>query len=335
VVLPSVDQVRTLPRTIEPEVDQNYVTRQVAVQGEKYLAAIHDAKIVGTSGLVILPDGQYASEAVFNRTILEKDPDYVAPPARPTVQKSGNYFSLLVVWSKAGIYYHWLHDTLQRLFAVIERLPGDTQLIVPAKLKPYQLETLRLLGIDEHRLAPFNGDEVWELETLFFTNKTTNSGSHRRDADEWLRDTLSDAYKITRSAERRRLFISRNGLQKRQLVNEAEVVEYLAKFGFETCRPETLSLQEQFELFAQADVVVSKHGSAWTNLLFAPEGTVVVDMIPDHMMHLSYVFWTMCEELGHEYWYFVADSVPGKGKQPDTHVPMDKLALTMERLRLD
>jgi capsular polysaccharide biosynthesis protein len=205
---------------------------------------------------------------------------------------------------------------------------------VPEKLKPYQLETLRLLGIGERRLARFSGDEVWELETLFFTNKTADSGSHRREADEWLRDTFLDGYNITRGTERRRLFISRNGLQKRQVVNEPEVVEYLADFGFETCRPETLTLREQFELFAHVEAAVSTHGSGWTNMLFAPEGAVVVDMIPAHMTHLSYVFWTMCEALGHAYWYFVADTVPGKGRRSDAHVPMDKLASTIDRLQL-
>ena len=67
-------------------------------------------------------------------------------------------------------------------------------------------------------------------------------------------------------------------------------------------------------------------------MLFAPSGLVVVDMIDPGMFDWTYVFWTMAEELGHEYWYLVADSVPRPGHQHDASVPLDKLAATLDRM---
>lgn len=335
VLLPPRRIARDLPHTIEARVHQQYVDRQVADQREKYLVRVHGAKILGENGLVVLPDGRYASESIYGRSLLEQDPDYHAPKPRPIVTKSGSFFSLLVIWSKSGSYYHWLHDTLQRLYRVIELLPEDTRYIVPASLSSFQLETLRIVGVEENQLAFFSGEAVWELETLYFSPPTTNSGSHRLEADEWLRDKFFSEYGVRPTTGGRRIFISRQGMSQRRMANERAVSAYLQKHGFETCMPETLSLRDQVELFSQADVIVAAHGSALANMLFARPGLVVVDMIQPSMLTWAYVFWAMSEELGHRYWYFLAESVPRRGHQDDTYVPLDKLAATFDRIQLD
>src|SRR5207237_30027 len=118
-VLLHADQVqRALPRTIEPEMLDDYVLRQTTSFRERYIARIPGASVLGQNGLVILPDGAYAAESVYSRTLLLKDLDYKAPRRRPVVEKRGNYFSLLNIWAKDANYYHWLHDSLQRLYKV-------------------------------------------------------------------------------------------------------------------------------------------------------------------------------------------------------------------------
>jgi hypothetical protein len=330
-LLPARRITRRLPQTIEPAIDREYLERQLADQGEKYLAQINRARIVGQNGLVFLPDGACASESIYNRSLLEGDPDFYAPRRRRVRAKSGNYFSLLVIWSKTGNYYHWLHDTLQRLFAVQSRLPRDTKFIVPARLTHFQRETLRLVGIEDDQLAAFDGDEIWELETLYFSNRTTNSGSDRRAVDEWLRDTILDACDLELSPATRRLFISRKVAPSRRMANEPTVEDYLQPLGFETCTPEVLSFREQVELFTQAQVVVATHGAGLANMLFAPPGLVVVDMIPPSKLGWAYVYWSMAEELSHRYWYLVAQDGTD---QLSTYVPIDKLAATIDRIGL-
>jgi capsular polysaccharide biosynthesis protein len=323
---------RELPETIESVVDRQYIDRQVAKQDEKYLVRISQPKIVGQDGLVILPDGAYSSESVYTRSVLERAPDYYAPKRRPTVAKSGNYFSLLVIWSKSLNYYHWLHDTVERLFRVQPHLPEDIRYIVPLNLQPIHLETLRLVGIREDQLSPFDGEEVWQLERLYFSNCTTHSGHDWREADEWLRDGILEAYQIDPKGPTRRLFLSRRLASSRRVINEPLVEEYLEQFGFETCMPEALTFREQVELFSQAQVVVSIHGAGLTNILFAPAGLIVVDMIPPSKMENAYLFWTMSVELRHRYWYFAAEDVAG-GR--DAYVPIEKLAKTIELIQLD
>jgi capsular polysaccharide biosynthesis protein len=122
-------------------------------------------------------------------------------------------------------------------------------------------------------------------------------------------------------------------MTRRRLANEAEVEACLSRYGFETCLPETLSLREQVELFGEAKVVVSTHGAAFLNALFSPKGLVLVDIVEPSTIPWSFVYWAMCEELGHTYWYFTGDPVPRAG-QFDTFVPIPKLAATLEDLQL-
>jgi capsular polysaccharide biosynthesis protein len=271
---------------------------------------------------------------VYGRSYVGEDPAYYLPKRRPVLRKSGHYFSLVGKWGiqAQGNYYHWLHDTVERLFGVIPLLPVDTRYIVPANLTPLQIETLRLVGVKEDQLADFSGEEVWELETLHFAPPTSNSGSHRRDADEWLRDKILDGCGIAPTPAKRRIFISRRQAPNRRLVNEAEVEDYLHRCGFETWVPERLPICEQAKVFSQAEIVVSTHGAGLTNMLFAPRGLVVVDMIQPDMLPMAYVFWAMAEELGHQYWYFVAEAVPQPASRPDTIVPLEKLMATFDRL---
>ena len=323
---------RNLPATVEPIIAEAYSSRTSSNMAERYLARISGAKIVGHNGLVVLPDGKYAAEAIYTKALLQQDSDYAAPPPRKMMKMGGSYFSLLVIWSKDGGYYHWLHDTLQRLYGVIDWLPDDVKYIVPANMRPWQVETLRLMGIRDEQLAYFDANEVWELETLYFAPPTTNSGSSRRDAEEWLRDRILAAYQIQLRPGHRRIFISRRHIWQRRLANEDAVVALLQNYGFETCTPETLSFRDQVALFAEAEIVVSTHGSALANILFAPPGLVLVDMVDTTMKSWGYVFWTMCEALGHHYWYFSTDSVERAGSQPDALVQVEKLEATLESI---
>src|SRR5436190_1766419 len=237
---------RTLPRTVEPQIDDVYLSRQIANQSSRYLVPLDRARLVGPTGLIRLSDGSFSAESVYRRSNVVVDPDYRVRTRRPRRACPGTYFSLLVVWARGQAYYHWLHDTLERLYGVVEHLPGDTKFIVPADLAPFQRETLRLIGIEDDRTVPYSGEDC-ELERLYFAPPTTNSGSHRRDADEWLRDAILGAYGISCGPAHRRIFVSRRSQHERRVVNETALETFLRGYGFETCVPEHLPFRQQVE----------------------------------------------------------------------------------------
>jgi capsular polysaccharide biosynthesis protein len=55
-------------------------------------------------------------------------------------------------------------------------------------------------------------------------------------------------------------------------------VSMLGRFGFETVDPAGLSLDEQIDLAADAQIIVGVFGNGMNLLLFAPEGTPVVEL---------------------------------------------------------
>ena len=337
IVLPPRRLTRNLPHTVEPAIHDAFLDRQVAELRAKYLVRIDGARVVGANGLVVLPDGAHVADAVYGRPVLEDEPDYHAPRRRPVVRKDGSYFSLVVIWSNNRNYYHWMHDTLLRLHGVKEWLPEDVKYIVPKKhLAPFKLETLRLLGIEEKQLVYFTGDEIWETEALYHSCPTSNSGGSRPEPLRWLRDSIMGALEIAPTdSGRRKIYVSRKNTNRRRIVNEDEVEHFLQGRGFETVFPETLSFRQQVELWAQTDAVVAPSGAALTNMIFAPPGLAVVNMNQRNRMEWSYVFWTMADVLGHDYWYLTTEDASRRSEDADASVPLEKLAETLDRLQLD
>ena len=112
-------------------------------------------------------------------------------------------------------------------------------------------------------------------------------------------------------------------------MNEEEVFAYLAGRGFEFHTLEDYSLKEQIALFAEAKVVMGPHGAGHTNMIFSPQGLVLVDILGSEV---NKCFHNMCLTLGHEYWYMLGDDIPGPSKYTDNiHVPLDKLASIKSR----
>jgi len=94
------------------------------------------------------------------------------------------------------------------------------------------------------------------------------------------------------SGERnRRLFISRKSISVehphyRVLQNEVDLSNALTERGFTVVEPETLSIEEQIDLYASAEYIVSLGGSALFNMVFCAPGTKVVTIeSSDYFIH--------------------------------------------------
>ena len=156
-----------MPRTVEPTLDPRTPSGRSRINtAGTWLRSPGPAW--SASGVIVLADGSYAAESTYGRSRLEQEADYYAPRRRKIVTMPGDYFSLVVHWSDRGNYYHWVHDTLTQLYEVMDLVPAGTRFIVPSDLKPFQQESLRLVGIGDEQTRAFPGKEAWELETLHF-----------------------------------------------------------------------------------------------------------------------------------------------------------------------
>lgn len=329
-VRPAVTVRRQLPSTLEPRVHEFFTSFPPSyVVPEKYLARVPGGGIVGEQGIVVLPDGTFCAESIYGRADLIDAPAFRNPLPSADRSFDGNYYSLLIKFGVASNYYHWLHDVVLRLHAIVDRLPPDTRFVVPPQRRPYQDESLAIVGVPPEKLWEFDGAGLVRFENLWFSPPSALPGTDSHESETWFRDRAFGAYGIKLGSPGRRIYVSRKAAIYRRIANEAEVEAVLREFGFETHQLEDYSLRDQVALFADAEIVVSPHGAALTNMMFSPPGLAVVDIFEETLFNKC--FWNMSHALGHQYWYLVGETVPsGTSYAGDISVPLRSLGEVVE-----
>jgi capsular polysaccharide biosynthesis protein len=303
---------------------------------ERALVKIPNARLRGQVGLVILPNGEFAGELVAltregRHSMLKTEPSYYEPLPRRCAHKSGNFYAVLGL----GVdhYYHWSHDLIMGMRGIAERLPSDTQLIVPETMKPFQIETLGLLGLHDHPQVPFPRGEFWELENAYVVTPRLKTQIDSSEPFRWFREAAMDRYGVREVEPSGRLYLTRRHDLHWRTTNEEEVELCLAGHGFETVAPGKMSFPEQIQLFAQAEVIVGT-GAGLFNMVFSPPGTKVLQLQEDS--HVVHALWTAAAATDVDYSYVLCDIVPNPGGvNNDMHVPIAKLEAALRALGVD
>jgi capsular polysaccharide biosynthesis protein len=207
-------------------------------------------------------------------------------------------------------YYHFLIDVLPRI-GVLEQAPDvapPDRWYVPVQTR-FQREMLELIGItpdvridsDEH---PHVRAETLVVPGLPSVVKEKNP--------PWVVDFLRRRLMkdITPATERRPLYVARTaGSHNRTIVDEPALIRLLEARGFQTIDPGAVSVTAQIEAFASASVIVSAHGAALANLVFATPGATVIELFPAGSTLPDY--WRLASSAGVRYRYLSA--WPGGG----------------------
>jgi capsular polysaccharide biosynthesis protein len=203
-------------------------------------------------------------------------------------------------------YYHFLIDVLPRL-GVLAQAPDievPTQWYVPATTR-FQLELLNLMGITADQRI--NSDEIGHVQADCLVVPGLASVVKEKNTPwmvEYLRRRLLPAVPV--AAERRPVYITRTaGTNNRAVANEPALIAMLVERGFDVVDPGALSVAEQIRTFAQASVIVSPHGAALANLVFASPGCTVIELFPPGCVLPDY--WRLASSVpGLTYRYFSA-----------------------------
>lgn len=189
-------------------------------------------------------------------------------------------------------YFHWMIDLLPRLsFLDLFERPDRVELLLPDhRLTGFQRETLEALGLRN----PMRGlnCHLARIDRLYVPSFFA-PGGYSRQQMAWLSERLRRAFGVLgRPAGGRRLWLSRADAKWRGVGNEAEVVRLLKSRGFETVVPGRMTVAEQARLFAEAGIVVAPHGAGNTNMLFAPAGAILIEVIPSSCPNNCYYMLT-------------------------------------------
>ena len=237
------------------------------------------------------------------------DPDVLTRP----VAQSGEY--VVCFDGNWRSYYHWLADSISRLFVLRKLSQGRVILpTAPENMLPFHLDSLRLLGVrDDQMVAAEPGRPFVKYQQLLWMLwNPTPWGGLGTQAE--MGAAFRAAVGLDPGPGHRRIYITRRG--GRRKVVQAEAVEaVMAELGFEVVLPDELDFAEQVRTFGQASWIVGPHGAGLTNIMFAPPGCTVVEFMPDVLCRPHY--WGLATSLGQRYGMMV---VPGASYFADLDV---------------
>ncbi len=272
---------------------------------ETFTCAIPGAEIVFRDGLVVTAEHEILVQALTQKTAMQAKYFFARSRRNPyTCTSAGRHVSLLCFG--ADNYWHWLVDGLLRL-ALFPL--GDTsfRVIIPANAPPFVRATLRLLDISEERLVEMDGRKITVDELILAYPEAIAAKPKQAHLLEHRRRLLAAAgVNPAVATSSRLLYISRAHATRRPIVNEAALWPVLRHYGFDIVRCEDLSVDEQITLFAEAKCVVGAHGAGFGNLLFAPPGTILVEIFNRQLWVDCYQ--KMCGLLGHTHWHIFGET---------------------------
>jgi len=201
-------------------------------------------------------------------------------------------------------YYHWVMDELPKLRA-IEHYPEDVTIALEANPPPYVTESLDRLGFTEYvhiDESPVTADGI--LATIDRSPQFINMSYVSNEYISWLRSHAGIDGNGGYDSER--IYVSRENSAARQVVNREELLSKLRKMGFRSYKLEERSFEDNLELFADAEIVVSPHGAGLTDIAFSEDVTVV------ELNTVSYPqpsFYMLSKLLGHDYHHVTCPAV--------------------------
>jgi capsular polysaccharide biosynthesis protein len=130
-----------------------------------------------------------------------------------------------------------------------------------------------------------SGSEVWQFSDLRYVLPVHIPPAFKLPAAiQRLRTLILEAMAApTESAPSspRRMYLSRRDAGVRGVVDEGELVELLARFGFNTTCPSGVPPLQQARLFSEADAIIGAKGAALANIVFCQPRWPVMVLSPD------------------------------------------------------
>ncbi|MBD2664384.1 tetratricopeptide TPR_2 [Richelia sinica FACHB-800] len=208
------------------------------------------------------------------------------------------------------VYFHWMLDVLPRL----ELLKLDLKLaeidyfIVDNRLQ-FQQETLTTLQIPEEKQLQINSLHHLQATELIIPSFPGCVAWMPKWTCDFLKQNFLKTEHHQFISPQKKIYITRKLAKSRRVINEDELLALLQIYGFQPVILESMSVAEQAALFAQAEIVISPHGSGLTNLVFCQPGTKVIELFsPNYVYHC---YWWISNLVGLDYYYLIGETLPG------------------------
>ena len=78
----------------------------------------------------------------------------------------------------------------------------------------------------------------------------------------------------------KKIYVTRENSNYRKILNEGDVVSILRKNVYKVINPQLYEIDEQIEIFSNAEKIIAPHGSNLANIIFCKPGTEILESSP-------------------------------------------------------
>lgn len=197
----------------------------------------------------------------------------------------------LIQGGSGNNYFHFLFDiiTKLRIYQEYFDLSEVDYFYVPGTYH-WQKKILSLFDIKEDRLIDSNNfRHINANEIVAIDHPWYRKGYVQQEISylpEWiiiyLREKFLNLKKKFKASKK--IFIDRSDSEYNhcKLINNQDIIEHLKSKGFESYQVSKLDFFEQIFLFENADIIISPHGAALTNIIFSKPNLQLVELIPNN-----------------------------------------------------
>lgn len=253
---------------------------------------------------------------------------------RPRIIK---YPTILLTSSNSlNNYYHWHLDILPIAFSLKDEINSGNFSVISHQLKIWQKVSLEILGIDVSKIIQAE-KQPFLCRSLIYSSHLAGQAfqpplvikSMFREISRVFWEKLENIDGLFMNYPEL-IFISREDTHnRRSLLNETEIFDFLETLGFVKVVPGNLSYREQVEIFSCAKLIISPHGAGLTNMGFAPPNCKIIEIFSSNYVNKCY--WYLASLLGHQYAYIVS-SDQKKEHNAEFTVPLSDIVKTVHEL---
>ena len=78
----------------------------------------------------------------------------------------------------------------------------------------------------------------------------------------------------------KKIYVTREDSNYRKIINEGDIVRLLRQKGYRVINPQLYEIEEQIEIFSNAEKIIAPHGSNLANIIFCKPGTEIFEITP-------------------------------------------------------
>ena len=184
----------------------------------------------------------------------------------------------------ASNYFHALVDQLPKL-AILRTAGWEPDWILLPKKRSRVIDAIyQRIGL-EKKIIYTSVRELRKASEMFACSwPNQNIGKY----ESWGIKFLNQLFNPKIEEQKIKVFIDRSGSAGRRIKNQDEIEKRLTKLGFIKVRLEERTIEEQVNIFHNAEVIIAPHGAGLANLAFCQPNTKVIEIFSPKYVLMTY-----------------------------------------------